>query len=831
MKPQLRKKDYTGNRKSGQNSKPMKIRNSPWKMSAVLAAVALAFVGAVSTVNAASIALNGQVALRPLTPGEISSTYGYSLTNAQFSAGIGTVALGEPVYLDAMVTASIAPSNIVGVIWALTNKPMGSLAALTNSPLGTNVPLFKTGDRVTGGASGTPSPYLQLAGPSGRTFFRPDFVGQYTVLATITTTGVLNGTNIVPVTTNIATTITASTYYGLATCEACHSGGVLNAPVIYPTYTNTPHASFFTRAIDGLVSSHYSKNCIQCHTLGYDTNSFAVNGGFDDIATLYGWTFPTVLTNNPSNWAAMPAALQNLANIQCENCHGPGSQHPVANGIVGNTNFISVSFGAGVCSQCHDSLPAEYQSAEWNNSLHASSARETSAACVRCHTAPGFVGWATAGGMSAQNLYPTNVISANSFSTNILTTSPNTTYEAITCQACHDPHNDANPHELRLGYNVTLSDGTVVTNAGAGGFCMECHNNRNGSVTNMLAEYPLNQPNWAGGVGFGTHDSPQADMLEGVNAVTYGKVIPSAPHANVVPDTCVGCHMQPTTNTPAFSLAGGHTFKMSYTNSLGAKIPVTAVCTQCHGAITNFDFPVADYNGDGVVEGVQTEVHHLLDKLSTLMPPRVYQANPANYVADGLVKASDRNMANYTNMPARFLNAYYNWDFVYYDASFGVHNAPFAVGLLKASIADLTGDGNGDGLPDAWQISYFGSNYVSNAQAGPNAINNSAGFPNWMMYALGLDPHSTPVVAGSGVVFFNGNEIVNGATNTIAIYTAAEVAFDTQVGTSYQIQGISALTGSWQNISTNIPGTGGSISYVTPTRNNAQMFFRVVHTP
>jgi len=51
------------------------------------------------------------------------------------------------------------------------------------------------------------------------------------------------------------------------------------------------------------------------------------------------------------------------------------------------------------------------------------------------------------------------------------------------------------------------------------------------------------------------------------------------------------------------------------------------------------------------------------------------------------------------------------------------------------------------------------------------------------------------------------------------------------VGTTYQIQGISSLTGSWQNISTNIPGTGGSFSYLTPTRNNAQMFYRVVHTP
>jgi len=51
------------------------------------------------------------------------------------------------------------------------------------------------------------------------------------------------------------------------------------------------------------------------------------------------------------------------------------------------------------------------------------------------------------------------------------------------------------------------------------------------------------------------------------------------------------------------------------------------------------------------------------------------------------------------------------------------------------------------------------------------------------------------------------------------------------VGTSYQIQGISALSGTWSNISTNIPGTGGTISYVVPTRDTAQMFFRVVHTP
>ena len=161
---------------------------------------------------------------------------------------------------------------------------------LTNSPLGTNVPLYNPADRSIPDNTQAGALVSQLA---GRTFFRPDVVGQYTVLATITTTGVNNGTNIAPATTNIAITITAATYYGLQTCEACHSGGVLNAPSIYPTYTNTPHASFFTRAIDGLVSSYYNQSCIQCHVLGYDTNSFAVNGGFDDIAKVYGWTFPS----------------------------------------------------------------------------------------------------------------------------------------------------------------------------------------------------------------------------------------------------------------------------------------------------------------------------------------------------------------------------------------------------------------------------------------------------------------------------------------------------------------------------------------------------------
>ena len=813
----------------------MKKHSSYRKMWVCLAA-ALILLGTASAVQAAAPALSGSLTLRPLTPTEIKS-YGLTGSNAQFSAGCKNVALGEPVYIDAMVNAAIAPSNIVGVTWTLatSNKPTGSLAALSPSPLSNTVPLYNTSDRYTGESS---SPAFQLA---DRAFFRPDVIGAYTVNATITTVG--SGS------TNLAVTITAGTYVGVQTCAGCHSGGVVfygkPVPSIYPTFTNTPHASMFARGIDGLVSSHYSKSCISCHTLGYDTNSFAVNGGFDDLALLNNWQFPSVLTNG--NWASMQAnypSVAGLANIQCENCHGPGNQHIYSQNTVGNTNAISVNYAAGDCAQCHDSMTGHFKNAEWNNSLHAAASRTPSGIsrpqCVRCHTAPGFVGWATAGGMALQNQYPTNIIWGNYTSTNIVAynaasptyttpqTPPNTTYYPITCQACHDPHDFSNPHQLRMAYNVTLSDGTVVTNAGAGGFCMECHNSRNGSVTNEMARYPLSQPNWAGGSAFGTHDSPQADMLEGVNAVTYGQVIPSAPHANVVSNTCAGCHMQVIASTdPAFTLAGGHTFKMSYINTNGVKTPVTYVCNQCHGSVTNFDIPAPDYVGYGYSQGIQTQVQILLNQLSMLFPPSGYQANPNNYVADGKVKTS---LSTYTNMPAKFLNAAYNYQFVQMDNSYGVHNGPFAVGLLKASIANLSGISTTGGLPDAWETQYFGSNFATNSAAGPNAVNNNGGMPNWMMYALGLSPFSSST-AVNGVIYVNGNNIVNGATNTVAIYKAAEIVFNTQVGVTYQIQGISALTGSWQNVSTNIPGTGGSISYLTPTRNNAQMFFRVAHTP
>ena len=274
-------------------------------------------------------------------------------------------------------------------------------------------------------------------------------------------------------------------------------------------------------------------------------------------------------------------------------------------------------------------------------------------------------------------------------------------------------------------------------------------------------------------------------MIEAVNAITYGKTFPSSAHRAAVTNVCVGCHMQTVAATdPAFLRSGGHTFEMKYnvTNSgVVTEVDKVDICNQCHGGITSFNFPVQDYDGNGVIEGVQTEVQNLLNKLSTLLPN-------SSGVVDGTVKSS---LSVKTNWTTAQLNAAYNWQFVANDGSLGVHNAPFATGILKASIADLTGVSVAGGLPDAWVIQYFGS--ITNANGAPNANPSGDGIPNWLKYALGLNPLAAGLQVPNGVVWANGAGNVGGSTNTIQIYTAADSRSIPWPCTSYQIQSIDAF--------------------------------------
>ncbi len=745
------------------------------RMPRLIMAAALIAAGALTTARAQSPPpLQGQLVLRPLT--DVDRTiYGLPSTT-ELSGGLSTVGVGTAVFPEAEVNIAIPPADITSVTWYLTAAPKGSTAALTNSPLGANVPIYDPAGRLAS----------QVA---GRAFLRPDIAGQYTITAVVNTAS--EGT------TNLTQTINAGTYLGVQTCELCHSGGQI-AEDKWATWSQTLHSQVFSNEIDGnanFTGAPMLAECLQCHTTGYDANTNAIDGGFYNLQTLANWTIPTTLTNG--NYASMQnhyPSLAGLANVQCESCHGPGSIHA---GLLGDTNSpnwpgISVSEDVGDCNQCHDAAPYHAYGTEWLNSVHAVTTTDPagSASCVGCHTAYGFI--ARVGG---------------------ITNNVNLSYMPITCQACHEPHGATvptnNPHMIRTLASVTLQDGTVITNGGEGLLCMECHQARSKAAT-AATVYSSH---------FGPHHGPQTDMLEGVNGYNYGLVIPTSDHASIS-NTCVACHMQSISSSdPAFLHAGSHTFEVAWSGTAtNAPESLTAACKQCHGStVTSFDFPVEDFAGSGVPQGVQTQVQTLMNKLALLLP------------------GGENNVLNNTVTPAPNwtvpqLEAAYNYLFVQSDGSLGVHNTAYAVGLLQASIANLTGTSVAGGLPDAWAVEYFGS--ITNPAAAPNAINNTNGVPNWMMYALGLNPTQSGITVPGGVVWEDGSQLVNSATNgNIHIYTAAEVSFNTAAGSTYQIQAISSLSGDWSNVGNLITGTGAPVSYLTSTRNNPQMFFRVLTNP
>jgi cytochrome c1 len=588
----------------------------------ILAVVLLTM--AATTIANAQTTLQTHLIARPLTPGEIST---YKLpSTTETSPGLTTVGVGQPAYLEAQVPLTVAASDITGVTWQLTMKPAGSAATIGNSPLGANIPVYEPSDRLT----------LQMA---GRALLRPDVPGEYVVNVTVSTQ--------TAGTASVAQTFIASDYAGIQACTVCHSGGMAATKV--PSWSQTLHSQIFKDGITGVNGTSYPNTCYGCHTVGYDVNTTAANGGFDKVAKQLGWTTPATMV--PANWDALPADLKNLANIQCENCHGAGMEHAKSGGALFT---IALPAGSGSCNQCHDAPTHHVKGTEWKSSMHAvttadatGTGRET---CVGCHTDNGFIG---------------RIEGAAKV---------DTTYGAINCQTCHEPHGQtapsAAPHLIRAMASVKLADGTNVTNAGEGTLCMNCHQSRQNAQV-----YAATTP---GSAHFGPHEGPQADMLQGVNGFTYGKQIPTSAHAFVVKDTCVACHMQTVATTdPGFLQVGGHTFKPSATLAgTNTQESLTGACQNCHGPeITNFDFPLFDYNNDGSIEGVQTEVQHLLDQLSALLPP------------NGNAKTSLTIDSTWTRPQ---LEAAYNWLFVNNDGSHGVHNTAYAVGLLKASIADLS---------------------------------------------------------------------------------------------------------------------------------------------
>ncbi|MFC2103630.1 T9SS type A sorting domain-containing protein [Bacteroidota bacterium] len=471
-------------------------------------------------------------------------------------------------------------------------------------------------------------------------------------------------------------TINAGLYLGVeggaVNCIGCHNTSIWDFK--YDKWLETGHSNMLVRGLNGTLSSHYAGYCISCHTVGYDPD--AANDGFDDFP----FVFPDSLF--PGQFDLMTAAYPDAmarANIQCESCHGPGSAHL---GIISNSK-ISKTLSTDNCAWCHDSGTHHAFPEQWDHSgddatnfdgrgFHGGHAigtwiaRGTRSGCAPCHSGAGYVQWN----------YEGRPVDGNGLPDDIETVPEATTH---TCATCHDPHDATNIHQLRF-QDTQLGDGAPITFElyGTGSQCMECHRSRRNGP-----EYSSDIENASSH--YGPHHGPQADMLIGANAPDFGVQLPSSPHSVATENACVDCHMAGELTDPEgnINLVGGHSWNM---NDAEGNDHIEA-CAPCHGTIgTSFKDKKyyingnADLDGNGTAEGLQLEVHGILEMLAELLP----------HDEDGDVSITEDN-ADSVALTPEIMRAGYVYFWIEEDRSFGIHNPAFTVSLLKAAIEEMGG--------------------------------------------------------------------------------------------------------------------------------------------
>jgi hypothetical protein len=595
-----------------------------------------------------------------------------AMTTNSVSQGLKVIPKGTYAYFSVkgVDTAGHTEKAVTSVIYNLITAPTGSAASLIS--YGTNSVMF-------------------LADSSGK----------YQITATITTA--------VGVNTDTAT-LYASTYLGVGNfdgvagtglrCMACHTnaqGTTASMSAIFSKWSSSMHAVSFKNKITDSTQTHFGANCYKCHTTGSDHNIVVNNNGFDDIASKLGWT---IGTPNSLKWDTLKSqysGLVNMATIGCESCHGAGSSHSTTSGD--RKGSIQITLSDATCDKCHDSAPRYPEPDAFRNSMHASTVWSSSFAknittttysldnCIRCHDGNGFVAFTkgVAKDFSAYKLKD---------------------HTGITCATCHDQHGNGNLHQLRTPPTGSDTLGNGVSYNGLGGtgnICMNCHKARKNNVTMLNTTV---SSTW------GPHHTSQTDELLGENAaIMYGdSAYANGMHKDVLADACVTCHMSATVDTSDhanYNTVGGHSWHMrnETTNYQNVK-----VCQGCH-TIDSFDTFLAgsDYDGNGKIEPVQTEVKGLLKQVALLLPHT--GPDTALVINWSAIKASSDSI--------RLKKAWWNYQLVVNDGSYGIHNMAFTVDVLQRTIKAL------GGTVDVRKDASFAPTKYSLEQNYPNPFNPS----------------------------------------------------------------------------------------------------------
>jgi len=538
--------------------------------------------------------------------------------------------------------------------------------------------------------------------------FTPDLSGLYEVVVTDEASG--------PVTLQIY----AGTWRGVivgqdadgrpvasSSCTGCHNPSGVPAPDKFTPWAQTGHAEIFTDMLN--TNTHYGPGCFPCHTVGFDPE--VANDGFDDAPDYQDFLNSGLINNPGDNWTTMladyPASAQ-LANIQCENCHGPqrGGAHRLGGSAISGDSARS-GISSDVCAVCHGEPLRHARFQQWQLSKHADYElaidEGESGSCSRCHTGNGFLSWVPA----LVDGDPAND------GDDVTVTWAEDAIHPQTCATCHDPHaigtttgNDPNATVRISGDTPLLLAGFTAEDVGRGAICMTCHNSRRG-LRNDATYDPADGSR-------APHPPTQADVLMGQNA--YLVEVPSPGSHAGLKDTCATCHMERTPPPDDLSYNQGgtnHTFYASPTicsecHEFGAEVVQGPVEDKLHRLQTlvekawlrlinelTWKENSVDLNGtlitdaDDIQEIVFSETRGR--QAITVIFKDGTEVGPVGVNSVDVLDESGAVIGElYEFADAELLKAGWNWLLVEHDSSKGVHNPKFAKSVLNTSIVKVS---------------------------------------------------------------------------------------------------------------------------------------------
>lgn len=564
------------------------------------------------------------------------------------STGLDVVGINKRVYLVPDPDSAFVGS-ITDYVWSIVGEPAAGAAVVDSN----TADLFKFHPTAGGAYTVRLVPWVSGAAttPTTQRIYAAKFVG----------TGTEGGNT--PAPPNCGTSF-------------CHGDLASSSRLMKVTeWLGTEHAHKLENHLNGLEGSFYSVSCLACHTLGYDDVTQG-NDNFHQIAQDIAFNLDQIptwvaeaATSGIMHWNDLPTQLQLKSNIQCEACHGPGSDHN------GNTaNIASPKYDAENCRQCHDAPSHHIKFAQYDNSKHTGTntvGNVDRSSCHPCHIGEGFLFIRGEG----ETEIPAEVTSRG----------------PLNCVSCHDPHSHENEHQLRTTATVTLPNGALFS-GGLGNVCANCHNSRISDPANTIRTSRR-----------GAHHSPVADVLMGMSAYDWGHPYPAGPSAHYLtaPDVCVTCHMAEAPSTDTTYSIGGHTWEI---NSATASNAANA-CGGCHpGTITTDRVPKVpvDYDGDGSMSGIQTEVGNLLANVQAEILARV---PGTSYDTDEQKIAIDE--VDWLPLPFNTRAVLYNFNLCSEEKSRGVHNTKYVVAVLQRAYMVLTGHSYAEDYPQAKIVDEF----------------------------------------------------------------------------------------------------------------------------